>query len=211
MLIRQLFKSPKGNILFSNELARRYGDTGIVSISLFPGAVNANSSGYAGSFFQRTRKLVQACMCFLISCGDLEALSEDIPDREPRSTGDTRDEAESFSRRRARDHVRHQDITTPHHDHHDPCQPTKVYHRALNSLFAGTAPEASRLNGKVGVLLPKLPLTGPTYQARKILFQYLTAWVRVTLPSKMALNSRLAFTLWDWCEAMIERHTKEDT
>jgi hypothetical protein len=210
MLIRQLFKSTKGNILFSNELARRYQDVGIVSISLFPGAVNASSPGYANSFSRRARKLVSAMMCFLISGGDLEALMEDIPDREPRSMGDTPDETESSTRRRARGHVRHQDITTPHHDHHDPSQSIKVYHRAITSLYAGTAPEASQLSGRVGAPLPKLPLTWPTYQARKTLFQYLTAWARVTLPSTKALSTQLAARLWEWCEARIEEHNKED-
>ncbi|KAH9989192.1 NAD(P)-binding protein [Russula vinacea] len=114
-------QSKLGNILFSNELARRYGDDGIASISLFPGAVKADLSGYAGSFCS-------------VSSGWLERVS--------------------------------------------------VYHRATTSLYAGTAPEAGRLGGK-----------------------YLTAWARLSLPSKMALNTRLAAKLWDWCENKIRENT----
>lgn len=46
------------------------------------------------------------------------------------------------------------------HDSDEPPEPepSKVYHRAITSLYAGTSPEASRLNGKVRVLgTPKLP------------------------------------------------------
>jgi len=77
-MTRDLNHCLKGNILFSNELARRYGGEGIVSISLFPGAVNADFSGYATSFVRRVRRIVGACIWFILSAGDLEALTEDM-------------------------------------------------------------------------------------------------------------------------------------
>jgi hypothetical protein len=50
----------------------------------------------------------------------------------------------------------------------DSDEPSKVYHRAITSLFAGTAPEASQLNGKVCLPgLSKFPLTLPTYRTLK--------------------------------------------
>ncbi|KAF8500407.1 hypothetical protein F5888DRAFT_1610400 [Russula emetica] len=113
-------QSKLGNILFSNELARRYKDDGIVSISLFPGAINADLSGHAGSFWQRFKGLLGT-----------------------------------------------------------------LYHRAITSLYAGTDPEASRLNGK-----------------------YLTAWARLTLPSKKALDPQLGTTLWNWCEEQVKKGAK---
>jgi hypothetical protein len=122
-----------------------------VSISLFPGAVDADLKGYAGSFFQRFQKIVGACICFLISGGDLEALTEDILDRE-RKVEDVRDQGVArldASARRRIDHLGLPDATAPDHD--DPTEPTKVIHRAITPLYAGTAPEAGRLNGRVGV------------------------------------------------------------
>ena len=124
--------------MFSSELARRYRDSKIVSISLFPGAANADLKGYAGSFIKRCTKLVGSCICFLFSGGDLEALTEDIPDREHKMEA-----------------IRYRDD--------DPTEPTRVIHRAITPLYAGTAPEAGQLNGRVGVSgLPTLAyrLTG---------------------------------------------------
>ena len=167
-----------------------------MSISVFPGAVNADLGGYAGSFFQRAQKLVGACICYLISCGDLEALTGDILDREPRA--ETRSE---------RNHRRNADRHFYDPGHHNPLEPTRVYHRAITPLFAGTAPEASVLSGKVNASrlqsCPTYRLIGPVKH-----FQYLTAWARVTLPSRKALSARLGATLWEWCEARIEEHTK---
>ena len=184
---------------------------------MFPGIVNANLTGYAGSFFQRVRQLVGACICFLISGGDLEALTDDILDREA-PVGDPRDEAETGvtpSAERHLDRFVQPDATAPLPDYHNPVEPTTVSHRAITPLFAGTSPEAGRLNGRVSVFrlqnCPTCRFTGHV----KMHFQYLTAWARVTLPSKKALNGRLAATLWDWCEERIEEHTKpkpkEDT
>jgi hypothetical protein len=53
-----------------------------------------------------------------------------------------------------------------------------------------------------------LPPDIPTYRARKIPFQYLTAWARHTLPSKKALDSQLGKRLWDWCEEHVKKDTK---
>jgi len=46
-------QSKLGNILFSNELARRYGADGIVSISLHPGLVKTDLTRHMGSLVQR--------------------------------------------------------------------------------------------------------------------------------------------------------------
>jgi hypothetical protein len=34
--------------------------------------------------------------------------------------------------------------------------------------------------------------------------QYLTAWARVTLPGKKAINPELEKELWDWCEEKVK-------
>jgi hypothetical protein len=143
----------KGNILFSSELARRHGGDGIVSISLFPGAVNADISGYAGSFLTRTRKLLVALICFIMQGGDLEALAEDVhPDMDDAVTHTSRNpEGHAHVRRdttlddigAARDHV---------------AELSGSSLRAVTSLYAGTAPDAGRLNGRVRAQSPEQPL-----------------------------------------------------
>ncbi|KAI0263036.1 NAD-binding protein [Gloeopeniophorella convolvens] len=110
-------QSKLGNILFSNELARRYGDQGIVSLSLHPGSINTDLSRHAGFLVRRIGQLVT----YDVSYG------------------------------------------------------------ALTSLYAGTAPAAGELNGK-----------------------FLTAWARVTLPNKKALNPELEGKLWEWCEEQVK-------
>jgi hypothetical protein len=96
-------------------------------------------------------------------------------------------------------------------DSDEPLEPSKEYHRAITSLYAGTDPEASRLNGKVRVFRPpELPLIYRLTRTRKIPFQYLTAWARRTLPSKKALDSQLRTRLWDWCEEQVKKDTKVD-
>jgi len=135
----------KGNILFSNELARRYEGDGIVSISLFPGAVNADLTGYAGSFWQRLKGLLGTCVCFILSGGDLEALTEDMRREELPNAREIRSGAEASAQRRARQNSG----ISEELDSDEPTEPSKVYHRAITSLYAGTDPEASQLNGKV--------------------------------------------------------------
>ncbi|KAI9449111.1 NAD-P-binding protein [Lactarius psammicola] len=110
-------QSKFGNILFSNELARRYGAEGIVSMSLHPGAINTDLSRNTGSLTQRLQRM----MSYDVSFG------------------------------------------------------------AITSLFAGTAPAAGELNGK-----------------------YLTAWARVAVPNKKALDLDLAKKLWEWCEEQVK-------
>jgi len=51
-------QSKLGNILFSNELARRYGPEGIVSTSLHPGAINTELSRNSGGLTQRFQRLM---------------------------------------------------------------------------------------------------------------------------------------------------------
>ncbi|KAI0319443.1 NAD-P-binding protein [Amylostereum chailletii] len=52
---------------------------------------------------------------------------------------------------------------------------------AITPLYAGTAPEAGKLNGK-----------------------YLTAWARVSLPNEKAVNPELERKVWEWCDAQVK-------
>jgi len=111
-------QSKLGNILFSNEFARRYGGEGIVSTSLHPGAINTDLSRHTSSLLQRFGRIVT----YDVSYG------------------------------------------------------------AITSLYAGTAPDdTNSLNGK-----------------------YLTAWARVVVPNKKALDPELATKLWEWCEEQVK-------
>ncbi|KAH9041506.1 NAD-P-binding protein [Lactarius deliciosus] len=110
-------QSKLGNILFSNEFARRYGAEGIVSTSLHPGTINTDLTRNSNSLVQ-----------FFGRMGTYDS---------------------SYG--------------------------------AITSLYAGTAPAAGELNGK-----------------------YLTAWARVVVPSKMALDTELAKKLWEWCEEQVK-------
>jgi hypothetical protein len=119
-----------------------------VSISLFPGAVNADLSGYAGSFWKRLRGLLGTCICFILSGGDLEALTEDLRRDELPNAQEIRSEAQS-SAQVAQRRVRQNSGISNDLDTDEPPEPSKEYHRAITSLYAGTDPEASQLNGKV--------------------------------------------------------------
>ncbi|KAI9462832.1 NAD-P-binding protein [Lactarius psammicola] len=110
-------QSKLGNILFSNEFARRYGGEGIVSTSLHPGTVDTDIARYTS---------------WLAQC---------------------------FGRMLTYD----------------------ISYGAITSLYAGTAPAASELNGK-----------------------YLTSWARVVVPNKKALDAELAKKLWEWCEEQVK-------
>ncbi|KAH9059516.1 NAD(P)-binding protein [Lactarius vividus] len=110
-------QSKLGNILFSNEFARRYGAEGIVSTSLHPGAINTDLARHTNSLLQRFGRIVT----YDVSYG------------------------------------------------------------AITSLYAGTAPDAGELSGK-----------------------YLTAWARVVVPNKKALDAELAGKLWEWCEEQVK-------
>jgi hypothetical protein len=147
----------KGSILFSNELARRYGSEGIVSISLFPGAVNADISGHAGSFFGKfghtLKSMAKIAICLILLEGDIDGFTgddidmDDVMDPDGDSEeyskddrGDPeRSERRTRSKRRTRTSARHRVSGG-----------SNVSLRALNPLYAGTAPDASKLNGKVG-------------------------------------------------------------
>lgn len=64
----------KGTIFFSNELARRCGDEGIVSIALHPGT---DISGQAGSLVQRIGRLCKYALLYVVSCGDTSFLKQE--------------------------------------------------------------------------------------------------------------------------------------
>jgi len=85
-------QSKLGNILYSNELARRYGGEGIVSISLHPGAIKTDLARYSASLAQRIGRLI------------------------------------TYS----------------------------VTYGAISPLYAGTAPDAGELNGKVSISVSRM-------------------------------------------------------
>jgi len=63
-------QSKMGNILFSNELARRYGGEGIVSISLHPGTIQSDLTRSAGSMVQLLGRL----LLYSVSYGAITSL-----------------------------------------------------------------------------------------------------------------------------------------
>ena len=71
-LINSLFL--QGNILFSNELARRYGGEGIVSISLNPGAIKTGLTRHLGLFLQVVGRLVGLLILYSVSYGAISSL-----------------------------------------------------------------------------------------------------------------------------------------
>jgi hypothetical protein len=169
MLIAQ-----KGNILFSNELARRYEDQGIVSISLYPGAINADFSGATSSFLVRLKKMIAALICFLIQGGDLDAVTDDV--RHARDgTFDYPSGGHSNPTHRPPGHsnlnnpmAAANNLATQAQD--DPIGALSTAHdhmaelhgasyRAITSLYAGTDPAAGQLNGRVRNPVPGLFVT----------------------------------------------------
>jgi len=191
--------------LFSNELARRYGDQGIVSISLYPGAINADFSGATTSFLMRIRKMLVAIICFILEGGDLDAVTDDVRHH----ASDGRSPGPTFNDPRPSQGPRNYPLgpTNPLSNPNNPTGPittmqhnaaelSKTSFRTLTSLYAGTDPTASDLNGR-----------------------YLTAWARRSLPHRKALDRDLAGKLWDWCEEQVKdrapidkkEHVREDT
>jgi len=67
-------QSKTGNILFSNELARRYDSEGIVSISLHPGT---SFSLNAGSLLHRIGRLFKYAIYYVVSCGEIDFLADE--------------------------------------------------------------------------------------------------------------------------------------
>src|SRR5260370_4476281 len=150
----------KGNIVFSNELARRHRGDGIVSISLFTGAVNADLAGHAGSVMTRFWKLLGAGVCFILTGGDVEALAGDLPRHALPDQKAISDEVKSSAKKGARRQATVMSETSEHLDSDDPPESSKVYYRAITPLYAGTDPGAGELNGKVGCIrIFELPLT----------------------------------------------------
>lgn len=60
----------QGNILFSNEFARRYGGEGIVSISVHPGNINTDLARNASSFV----KILGRIITYPVSYGAINSL-----------------------------------------------------------------------------------------------------------------------------------------
>jgi hypothetical protein len=113
---------------------------------------------------QRLWRLTGTIICFILAGGDWEGLAEEaLDDKRHLNAGAIRDEAGRNVERRARQRVEplldaqprlpnpgQPDL--PHPDEPlESTEPTKVYHRAITSLYAGTALEAGKLSGKVGV------------------------------------------------------------
>ena len=196
MSMPRLSKSAdKGNILFSNELARRYKDEGIVSISHYPGPGTAKDLPiYEFTLSRLAMRLVGWCIRVTLSGGILKALAGDLIENEENCycTRGARKQAELL-------------LTQPELPHLDEesTEPTDKY-RAITTLYAGTAPKAGKLSGKVVYLASRLVPDLTTYRTRILPLQYLTAWARVSLPSKQGLRVRVAEKLWDWCEDKIK-------
>jgi len=177
-------QSKTGNILLSNEIARRYGSEGIVSISLHPGT---NLSRHAGSLIHQLVQLFKFAGYYIISCGDLSFLTDEskaltdlnsfksnVEDRAENAVNNLKSGVED----RAENAV--PDLETgelPDMGGID----IEGSHGAITSLYAGTTADAGNLNGK-----------------------YLTAWARVTLPHPKALNVEVQKRMWDWCEDQVK-------
>ena len=147
----EILIAPKGTILFSNELARQCGDQGIVSISLYPGAINADMSGAATTFLTRVRKMFAAFICFLIQGGDLDAITDDV-----RHVRDGTFETPRLAQGRTNNPVG--GIVSQANDDPLGAMSTARGHmnelagasvRAITPLYAGTDPAAGELNGRV--------------------------------------------------------------
>ena len=136
-----------------------------MSISLFPGAVNADLAGYADSFWRRSLSLLGTCCCFILSGGNLESLTEDIRREELHAAREfpnqVRSGSESTAQAAAQQQLRQNTGFSDESDSDEPEESAKVYHRAITSLYAGTDPKAGQLNGKVRTRIrhPELILT----------------------------------------------------
>lgn len=127
-------QSKTGNILFSNELARRYGSEGIVSISLHPGT---NLARHAGSFLHRVGRLFKFAAFYVISCGDLSFVTDES--KSPPVT-----DFKTQARDRAEDAVTSLETgELPDMNGID----IAGNHGAITSLYAGAAPDAGDFNG----------------------------------------------------------------
>ncbi|KAI0290996.1 hypothetical protein BC826DRAFT_1024237 [Russula brevipes] len=201
-------QSKLGTILFSNQLAEKCRSDGIVSISLFPGALNADIGGHAGVFLHRVKQLIVAAICLAISGGNFASLTGDLTADRIRTnvvgTVNSRIQAgvaqasptlpptpapaaapAAAAAAAVSDPLSSaQQQLSAAQDHLTDFSNASL--RALTSLFAGTSVEAGSLSGK-----------------------YLTAWARVTLPHRKALlNNEIGVKLWEWCEARIKEHEK---
>jgi NAD(P)-dependent dehydrogenase (short-subunit alcohol dehydrogenase family) len=129
----------KGNILFSNELARRYGGEGIVSIALHPGT---DISSQAGSLVQRIGHLFKYALYYVVSCGDMSLMMEK---RKAVVVLTENTRAHAVANLAAGEVPSLPTLDTPGPNSHI----------AITSLYAGTAPAAGELNGKVSDLCPQ--------------------------------------------------------
>lgn len=117
-----------------------------MSISLSPGPLNTDISGYTGSFFNRLKLLLLAALCVMVKGREVLALAEERPEDETSAQG------------------RPSWVSA-----------TTTRYRAITSLYAGTAFSASKLNGKVKVFFgppefPSLVTTDLTPHCVKCLF-----------------------------------------
>lgn len=125
-------QSKTGNILFSNELARRYGSEGIVSISLNPGTSFARQ---AGSFLHRIGRLFKSAGYYVISCGEHSSFARE---------GEALADITTHARDRAEDAITSLETgELPDMNGID----IAGSHGAITSLYAGAAPGAGDLNG----------------------------------------------------------------
>lgn len=128
----------KGTIFFSNELARRYEGEGVVSIALHPGT---DISRHAGTLMHRMGRFFKYALFYVVSCGDMSFLKE-----ETRAVSGFAQETSA---------VTGGSLPTGATPSLPPLDAGD--HSALTSLYAGTAPPAGELNGKVSHPPPTPP------------------------------------------------------
>jgi hypothetical protein len=142
--------------LFSSELARRYGDEGIVSISLYPGAINADLSGATTTSLRRTWIMVVTIICFLVQGGALDAITDDVRHVRPDTDLTTTSERPS---QHPSEPIAPLALTQDHLT-----ELSGTSYRAITSLYAGTEPAAGQLNGRASYPVSALIVFGiPTY------------------------------------------------
>jgi len=164
-----------------------------VSISLNPGT---DISRHTGSLVERIGRLLKYALYYVVSCGDLNFLAE-----ESRAMTDSAENA----------HATVQGAVANLADGELPKIDVSNTHGAITSLYAGTASAAGQLNGKVSLPASgtasesmSMSVTGLTRRNPLLCFQYLTAWARVTLPHRKALDLETARKLWEWCEEQVK-------
>jgi hypothetical protein len=146
----------QGNILFSNELARRYGDDGIVSISI---NVGTDLARRAGSFMGSFGRMCKYAWFYVMSCGEVNFMTDErntLRETATRTATQARDNIKDAATQ-ARDNIEEAvtNIGTGEASEMDAIELPNT-HGAITCLFAGTSTQAGGYNGKVRFVFPCL-------------------------------------------------------